>query len=224
MPEPIPACEAWQQHLAGWVVAQLAPADEAALVAHLEECEACRVEADGLLAVAAVALGADPGAVPWRPTVDEEPPPDLGDRIVARVASERRRHRIRRASIAIGAAASVLLAVVVLQPDRDAPLAGQRVEFVRAAPGVHADAVVAPDAGGSVVELRASGLDPDVTYALWLTPPGGGYPDRVPAGTFRPDADGTVAVRLRSALPPDEMGRAWATTPDREIALDTEPA
>jgi hypothetical protein len=224
MPEPIPACEAWHQHLAGWVVAQLTPADEAALVAHLKGCEACRVEADGLLAVAAVALGADPGAVPWRPAVDEEPPPDLGDRIVERVASERRRHRIRRASIAVGAAATVLLAVAVVRPDRDPPMAGQRVEFVRVAPGVDADAVVAPDAGGSVVELRASGLDPDVTYALWLTPPGGDYPDRVPAGTFRPDADGTVSVRLRSALPPDEMGRVWATTPDREIALDTEPA
>lgn len=224
MPEWLLACDAWQEHLAGWLVAQLAPDEEAALRAHLAGCAICRTEADGLLAVAAVSLGADPGAVPWRPAVDEEPPADLADRIVARVTSERRQHRVRRAAGVLGIAAVVLLGVVLLRPDGDPSLTGEPVAFARQATGVEASATIAPDAGGSLVELTATGLDPGVTYALWLTPPGGGYPDRIAAGTFRPDADGDVAVRLRSALPAEEMDRVWATTPDGQIALDTEPA
>ena len=98
------------------------------------------------------------------------------------------------------------------------------MSFVRQAEGVDASAVVAPEEGGSIIELHISGLDPDTTYSMWLTPPGGGYPDRVAAGTFRPDDDGEVEVRLRCALPADEMGRAWATTPDGEIAFDTKPS
>jgi hypothetical protein len=223
MPEAVPACAAWQEHLAGWLVAQLEPADEVALLEHLDACSACRAEADSLLVVAAVSLGADPAAEPWRPAVDESPPPDLADRIVAQVAGERRVRWGRRAAVVLVGAAAVLVAVVALGPEGAEPLDGEPVVFALKAPGVDASAVVAPEGHGSIVELTAVGLDPEVTYALWLTPPGGGYPDRVPAGTFRPDADGTVDVRLRSALPPDEMGRVWATTPDREIALDTEP-
>jgi hypothetical protein len=217
-----PACAAWQEHLAGWLVAQLAPADEAALLEHLHGCPACRAEADSLLAVAAVSLGADPGGEPWRPTIDEPPPPDLADRIVAQVARERRVRWGRRVGVVLVGAAAALVAVVALRPDGAERLDGEPVVFALRPPGVEASAVVAPEGRGSVVELTAVGLDPEVTYALWLTPPGGSYRDRIPAGTFRPDAEGAVDVRLRSALPPDEMGRVWATTPDREIALDTE--
>ncbi len=223
MPEPPCACVGWQEHLAGWLVAQLGPDDEAALAAHIEGCARCRPEAESLLAVAAVALGADPGGEPWRPLRDVPPPDDLPDRIVARIAAERRKRWRRRAALALVGAAAAGALGVVLTPKGSPPLDGEPVTFVRLAPGVDAGATVAPDEGGAIVELVASGLDPDVTYALWLTPPGGGYPERVAAGTFRPDEHGDVEVRLRSALPAEEMGRVWATTPDGEIALDTEP-
>jgi hypothetical protein len=103
-------------------------------------------------------------------------------------------------------------------------LRGRSVSFVRQAPGVDASAVLASEESGSVLELEATGLDPNTTYSLWLTPPGGGWADRIPAGTFRPDEDGDVDVRLHCSLPPEDMGRAWATTPDGQIALDTERA
>jgi hypothetical protein len=119
------------------------------------------------------------------------------------------------------AAAAAVLGLVVTRDDAP-PLAGERVSFARLAPGVDATAIVAPEDGGSLVALTAEGLDPAVTYALWLTPPGGGYQERIPAGTFRPAGDGTVDVTLRSALPATEMGRVWATTPEGDIALDTE--
>jgi hypothetical protein len=210
--------------MAGWVVAQLDPTEEAALLEHLEGCGTCRAEADSLLVVAAVSLGADLGPAP---PADATPPPELGTRIFGRVARERRARAVGRVATAMAAAVAVVVAVVAVSAVRDTgddPLRGEPVEFARLAPGVRAAAVVAPEGTGSMVHLTGEGLDPEVTYALWLTPPGGGYPDRTPAGTFRPNADGSVDVRLRSALPADELGRVWATTPAGEIALDTEPA
>ncbi len=222
MPEPPPACAVWQEHLAGWLVAQLGPEDEAALAAHLERCGRCRVEAESLLAVAAVSLGADPGCEPWRPLRDDPPPRDLADRIVARIATERRTRWRRRVTLSLAGMAAGAALLVALAPEDRAPLGGESVTFARLAAGVEADATVAPDEGGAMVELVASGMDPGVTYALWLTPPGRGYADRVPAGTFRPDGHGNVEVRLRSALPAADTGRVWATTPEGLIVLDTD--
>ena len=213
------ACEEWRPALAGWLVAQLPPHEEAALLEHLAACGRCRAEADSLLHVAALTLGADAGA-----SAAEPPPADLGDRIVARVARERRTRRAGRLAVVLGGVAAAIVAATLVTRDAGEPrLRGEPVAFVRQAAGVEASAVVAPEDNGSIIELHGRGLDPDTTYSMWLTPPGGGYADRIAAGTFRPDDDGVVDVRLRCALPADEMGRAWATTPDGEIALDTKP-
>jgi hypothetical protein len=235
MAEHPTACPAWQEDLAAWLTAQITPEREAALTAHLETCAACRGEADSLLTVAAVALTFDPDA---RSEAEAAPPPgplatrgvapdlpaELGPRIERAIAAERGRRRALRAGVAALAAAAVV-AVVVLAwsgDDDPAPLVGEQVAFTVVPPGASADAVIADDGDGSIVEIRATGLDPDVTYALWLSPPGGRWDDRVAGGTFRPDADGTVVERLRCALPVDEYGRVWVTTPEGEIALDTE--
>jgi hypothetical protein len=117
----------------------------------------------------------------------------------------------------------VLVVAVGLRSDGGtSTLHGHHFAFARVPAGASADAVVAEDdVHGSLVQLKASGLDPMTTYALWLTPPGGTYEDRVPAGTFRPDPDGHVDLELHSALPAREVGRVLATTPDRRIAHDT---
>lgn len=217
------ACPEWREDLGGWLVAQLPPEREAALAAHLDSCDSCRTEAQSLLAVAAVSLASDPDEPAG---VLDQPPSDLGERIAASVAAERRhRGRLRAGLVVLATAAAAVVAVVALGSggNEPAPLEGEEVAFTVTPPGGRAEAVLAADeGGGTVVELTATGLDPDVTYALWLTPPGGGWDDRVAAGTFRPDHDGTVDTRLRCALPVDEYGRAWATTPDGKIALDTE--
>lgn len=229
------ACPEWQGDLAAWVTAQGPPDREAALLAHLGTCTTCRAEADGLLAVAAVALVADPdravtgsgaGGAP-EPGAERAlaPPPDLGDRIAARVRAERRGQLRRRALVAAAgaaAAAAVLVgALVVGSGDGDpARLDGEEFAFTVG----QGEAVVAPyeDGASSQVQLVATGLDPDMTYALWLSVPGGGRDERIPAGTFRPDADGTVDVQLPCAMPAGEVGRVWATTPDGQLALDTQ--
>ena len=154
------------------------------------------------------------------------PPDDLADRISRRIRRERRGHLVRRSLVAaagVAAAVALVVGALALRPDGGlAPVQGKHFAFVDALAGAHGSAVVGKDDGrGSVVQLTATGLDPATTYALWLTPPGGTYADRIPAGTFRPRADGRIDVRLHCALPVDKVGRVWATTPDRQVALDT---
>jgi hypothetical protein len=235
MTERREACAAWQEDLAGWLAAQLPPEREAALDAHLAGCPSCRAEADSLLAVVAVSLGADlassPGTEPGRPLLGAgDPPPDLGDRVAAAVAAERgarRRARLGLAAVAGAAAAALIVVVLGLglgTGSEDPPaLEGEPVAFTVVPDGAEAHAVLGEQGDGSVLQLTASGLDPEVSYAMWLSPPGGGWDDRVAAGTFRPEDDGTVDVQLPCALAVDDVGRAWATTPDGEIALDTKP-
>ena len=217
------ACEAWQAAVAGWVVAQLDPHEETALLEHLGGCTPCRDEAASLLDVAAVALGADLGPL----GADEAAPPvDLGDRVLARVARERRSRWAARAAVAMAATAAAVGAVVVATGVRgadDEPLRGEAVAFEQLAPGVEASGVLAGDGDSSMVLLSASGLEPDLTYTMWFTPPGGGYAEREAVGTFRADGAGNVEVDLQSALPLEEVGRVWVTTPDGDVALDTDP-
>lgn len=224
MPEHPEACADWQDDLALYVVAQATPDREAALVQHMVGCSPCRTEAESLLAVAGVVLAADPD-LPSGPLSEDGPSRELGGRIVRRISMERRRHaalRIVLVAAAAAAAAAVVVAALVVRDDGPARLEGERFAFSEVPDGATADAVVGRDGPGSVVQLEATGLDPSVTYALWLTPPGGDYDDRVPAGTFRPDDDGKVDVRLPSALSADKVGRVWATSAPRQIALDTE--
>jgi hypothetical protein len=222
------ACPEWQEDLASWLVAQIEPERERLLLEHLEICAVCRAEADSLLAITAMSLAADVGAdIEGLAAGLTVPPVDLGARIAATISAERRRRRGLRAGAAalVGAAAAVVAVVAVVAVQRDtepAPLQGDVVAFTIVPDGAQVEAILAEADGGSLVQLTAEGLDPDITYAMWLTPPGGGWDDRVPAGTFRPDENGDVDVRLSSPLPVDQYGRAWATTPDGEIALDTQ--
>jgi hypothetical protein len=224
-PTEIPAaCPEWQDDLSGLLVAQLAPDREALLREHLAVCERCRAEAESLQGVAAVSL-AMPVPPLGSPTVPADaPPPDLGERVLAAVGAERRARRGVRAGLVALVAAAVLVTGAVAVNRAGQSLEGEPIAFAVQPAGASVSAVLAADDGDSVVELAATGLDPEVTYALWLSPPGGGLDDRVPAGTFRPDATGRVDARLRSALPPDRYGRAWATTPDGDVALDTQAA
>lgn len=217
------ACAEWRDHLADWLVARISPEREAALDAHVATCPACRAEAEVLLDVAAVALSADPDLPSDRPV--EPAPPALGDRIVTRIHAERRSRVLRRSLVAaVGGAAAAAVVVVTLIAGgggTTGDLDGEHFAFRTVPTGGTADATVGHDDGsGSLVQLVATGLDPDTTYALWLTPPGGTYPDRVPAGTFRPDEDGKVDVRLKSAMDPNKVGRVWATDA-HGVVIDT---
>lgn len=221
------ACPEWQDDLAAWLMAQVRPEREALLDAHLRTCPTCQDEAQSLLAVTAVTLAAD--VDPVDPAHDDaatvRPPAELGRRIDATIAAQRRRRWWSRAGLAAVAGAAAVLAVAVLVDDPGPdPVHGEPVAFAVMPPGASARAVVGAEADGSLVELVADGLEPATTYALWLSPPGATWEDRVAAGTFRTDEDGAVSARLACALPADLLGRVWVTSPEGEIALDTEPA
>ncbi|MET0727992.1 MAG: anti-sigma factor [Acidimicrobiales bacterium] len=225
MAERPTACEAWQADLAGWLSAQLPPDREAPLADHLAGCETCRAEADSLLAVAAVLLGTDPessnGGADQR-AVRHQPPPDLGDRILAAVAATERRGRSVRIGLGLLLAAAAIAAFLVVRIDRSPdPFPGDAVAFTVTPPGSEVTAVLSPDDGGTLVQLTATGLEPDVTYALWMSAPDATWQDRVPAGTFRPNEEGRVDATLHCAYPPNKYARVWATTPEGEVALDT---
>ena len=113
--------------------------------------------------------------------------------------------RARVSFALVGVLALALAAIVATRPNPTPPLRGEAVAFAVRPAGVEASAVVAADGTGSLVELTATGLDPDTTYALWLTPPGGDYPERVAAGTFRPNERrrGRRAPPRRAAGRPD---------------------
>jgi hypothetical protein len=212
----VEACDDRRGDLAAAALGRLGPADLAALEQHLAGCDACRDELERLHGVAGVLALADPLG-------DDvaAPPDDLGSRVFERVANERRAARTRRRARALLAAAAVIIVVTVgvavLRPSGDEPLDGIEVAFTEAPAGVDASATIARKGDGTVVELRAEGLDSDTVYALWLSSADG---DRVPAGTFRPDESGEVEVRLPCALKASSAARIWATTPEGDVPLD----
>jgi uncharacterized protein YggT (Ycf19 family) len=62
--------------------------------------------------------------------------------------------------------------------------------------GESASAVLNPYAGGTAIQLTATGLDPAQSYGVWLEDAGG---NRTSAGTFRPDAAGVARLSLTSS-------------------------
>lgn len=216
------ACAAWQEDLAGWLVAQLPPEREARLVEHLAGCAACREEADSLGGVAAAMLAAAPSELgSGRPVGAGDAPSVIVERAAVLVRRGRRARRMAWAGLLSVVAVLVIALVASATRVDETEVEGTEVAFAVAPDGASASAVIAPDDGASVVELVATGLDPDLTYALWLSPLGATLDDRVPAGTFRPDERGDVSVVLRCSLPPDRYDRAWATTPTGAVVLDT---
>jgi hypothetical protein len=214
------ACDDRRGDLAAEALRRLEGPARDDLVAHVASCEACRTELARLRSVAEVLPLADPDAV------GTTAPPALESRVLERVAAAQQAARGQRrnfAFVGIAAAAALVVGVIVgslvsLGSDGDArQLDGIEVAFREEPPGVDASATIAGDDDGTVVELDASGLDPDLVFALWLS---SGDGERVPAGTFRPDSDGTVEARLPCSLRFRDAARIWVTTPEGEVPLD----
>jgi uncharacterized protein YggT (Ycf19 family) len=75
------------------------------------------------------------------------------------------------------------------------PAPGRVLQLAGSA-GQSASAVLNPYAGGTAIQLTATGLDPALIYGVWLEDAGG---HRSSAGTFRPDAAGVVRLSLTSS-------------------------
>jgi predicted anti-sigma-YlaC factor YlaD len=196
------ACRDRRGSLAVAAMGRLEPAEQAALDAHVDQCDACRSELRELTTVARVFEHADADRV----RSAERPRPELRREVLARVATERAaRLRRRRLGLAAAAAALVVAASVlawVLQ--RTGDITGEQVEL-NPARGVVTDAwasaVLEAQPWGTQIHLEVVGLEPGTEFEVWLLRLDD---SRVSAGTFVTAAGRTMQVVAAAGLPPDQ--------------------
>jgi hypothetical protein len=177
-------CRDWRELLGAYALGQLEGDERVGLGAHLEGCAQCRAELALLEPVARMLPHADPERFESAP----QPPPELGARIAATIAGEKRQEEKRRrrfGGIALGGAAAALaaavLAIFVLggggggQPE-------QHVKFTSAAEDVSIYATLEPHAYGTEIRMYVHGVASGTLCRVSLRGPRG---VSYPAGTFR---------------------------------------
>jgi hypothetical protein len=194
-------CREWRERIGALLLGQLPEEERFATEAHLDGCPACRAEAEALAPVASLLGRADPDRLVPAPA----PPPRLGERIVGRIAVERRAERRRRTRLRLGltaaaAAAAAAAAVTLVGSDQSTP--SETVAFRSLPRGASAEATLAPRPWGSEVSVQVHGFRPGTLCQVWLRRSDG---KRVPAGSFRYVYDGEGDhAGLSSALAPDD--------------------
>jgi len=176
-------CRVWRESLGAYALGQLADGERAGLESHLEGCPDCRAELAELEPVARVMPLADPERI----GAASAPPPDLGDRIAARIAGERRgrrrRRRLRLGLALSGATAAAAAALALfLFAGGSSPAPERRVSFSSLPPGVEIAATLEPRAYGTEVHMYVEGVRSGALCRVVLRGPPG---VRFPAGTFR---------------------------------------
>jgi hypothetical protein len=219
MPE---SCREWRGELAAAALGNLDEEARVALQAHLDGCAACRAELADLRAVAAVLPAADVAHV-TEPARDE-PPTDLGERVLGTLAWQRaQEHRRRRrrfgvviatSAIAVAAAIGLLFIGGSLTHTVDH---AEEVAFTVKPRGVDASVQLARADYGTDVKLDVSGLNDGGVYWLWLTGDDG---KRIAAGTFEATGD-HYTCDMTAALPLASTRRVWVTDAADQVVLDT---
>jgi len=195
-------CRDWRELLGVYALGQLEGDERAGLEAHLDGCAHCRAELALLEPVARMLPHADPERFESAP----QPPPELGARIVAKIAGERQqveklRHRRRLfGGFALGGAtaalAAAVLAIFVLggggggQPE-------QHVKFTAVPEGINIYASLEPHAYGTEIRMYVHGVASGTLCTVALRGPGGAA---YPAGTFRYRVGDDSEAVLSSAL------------------------
>ena len=146
---------------------------------HTDNCAVCSQEL-GSLRVVLDALAALPSDFSLD---DSDVPVQLGDRLLARAASEQRRRRLVRAVGSV--AAATILAVGAVTVGRHSitrpSLSGERIALAAGIPGSSAVAWVSERQSGTYIQLTATGL-PKGRYRMWFKLADG---TRIPVGSFR---------------------------------------
>jgi hypothetical protein len=147
------------------------------------------------------------------------PPPELRDRIITRLQTERAtdrrisRRRIRNTVAAIAAALLVALGASVALRENGG---SQRVAFASALPDTHGFFALHRNSTGTSITFTQEGLHPEDVYWLWLTDGSG---KRVTAGTFRGSTN-AATITMQAALPIDRVVRVWVTDQADAVVLD----
>lgn len=177
-------CRDWRELLGVYALGQLEGDERAGLEAHLEGCAQCREELALLAPVAQMLPHADPERFESAP----QPPPELGVRIAATIAGERRQTEQRRrrrlfGGFALGGATAALAAAVLAIFVLGGGSGGEPAKQVKfASQGVTIDATLEPHAYGTEIRMYVRGVESGTLCKVSLRGPGG---VSYPAGTFR---------------------------------------
>lgn len=184
--------------------------------AHLAVCPTCRLQVRPMQKL---------GMSLRDPMLWEDPPDDLGERVVVALRSEPRRPRGFGLWLWAGAAAAVLILTASLLAFLHRP--DWTIELVAGADGPNASAVVSGwnTGAGTRMVLDTSGLPGpgrDAYYEVWMTARDG---DHISAGTFSDPGQVTVTAGVRRS----DYPRIWVTrepddgdpAPSRAVVLDT---
>lgn len=207
----------------------LPAADEAEIRLHLPTCAACAREMADLASVIDMLKGSDLTVIDRDPTgppaVTATVSRDLEYAIFDRIASERRRLRIRRTAIGVAASLLLVSGVAIGLTVRSTPR-DDRVHVALDYPvGGRASVALTKRTWGTEIRIETSDLPAGLTYGVWLERPDG---SRVPAGSFTSVAARTMTLRFSSALPPQRataIGMTdFATKKEVRVLLSTATA
>ncbi len=199
------SCREWREALGAYALGRVGAEERVKLEAHMEGCPGCKTEAASLIAVSRLLPHADPEHFGPAPA----PPAELGKRIEAKIAAERRSGRQRRRlrlGFALGgvaaAAAAAVLAIFVLAGD-DGRGPEQHVTFPALPPGVKIAATLEPQAFGTEIHMYVKGIRSGTLCQVFMR----GAAGAVSAGTFRYRWGGDASAVLSAAL---DLSRARA--------------
>ncbi|GAB3721162.1 anti-sigma factor [Nocardiopsis oceani] len=186
--------------LGAYALDMLDDEQRASVAAHLDGCDECRAELDFIGPAAELLPLADPDRVAQQPA----PPPELGERVLAVVRTERapRRRAHRTRHLVAACAATLLVGIGAGVAGGHAAFAPDPVPLESVATTVHdgrvdADAELIPHTWGVEIRLTGSGFEEGGTYRATLLDEHG---DTHPAGEFVGVGSEPMVCNLNSAL------------------------
>jgi len=196
-------CRQWREQIGALVIGGLDAAESAALLAHMDNCDECRSEAESLAGTANLLDLVDPARLA---APAPSPPDGLAERISERIGEEKRQRRRRRTTLAGGgvafAAAAAAIAAIVL-PGNSGTSQSQDVQnlaFAGLPGGVTINAALEPRPSGTEIRMSVRGIRSGTLCRVFVRRSTGAL---VPAGSFRyvydtdqAPADLTTAVDL----------------------------
>jgi len=199
-------CDHWHGLLAMEVVDQLGDGDRLALSAHLDGCQECRDERDGLAALARILPAADPSHLGGH-----DVPLELQSAVFGRLASDargdrqRRRRRYGFGAAAVASVAAVALVVgLTASPDTARP--GQITVALHGSKGVAASARLTSTPWGTAVHIVESGQPGGQDLSVSMRTTTGSW---WAAGTYQTVTGHAVQVDLACAVPTSKITEIW---------------
>lgn len=212
------ACLEIKYELGAYVLGALDDADRRRVHEHLVECAECRAEADSFAGLTAQLAMVNEEQVRQA----AEPPPDLLDRTLARVASGRRRGRRRLLLAATAASVALGLGVGVgwslLDLDRSAPpvVAPPTTSASESSAGIAATVAMEPRGWGTALKVRMTGVPVNTRCRLVAVGDDG---RRDVAASWEISYPGTARFEGATAIPSDRLKQLEIVTTDGRTLL-----